>query len=299
MSPPHITSLTPLWRTSHFPRTAQLPLQNETTPSLSAENSEHNHCLTRTPAHAGLLTGLAPHLPRSGVPTRPGMAESDAQLQAEMAWLSQVANGRSGAYLLHAQLACAHVKALLTRGSNALHDRQVAAHEIPALHAQAHLKQNALARQAALKGEIATRFFPTAQGQPVPAVSLADYAPYAEPAVRLVGYANCALQTSVAYAYLLRHLPPGTPLDMCEVKGVDHELVVIGRRPGSDPADMDSWGPDAVVCDPWARGAAYPLSQYPDMQRPERDVKRHAGPATSHYLGGRLKVMNGFIPLLD
>src|SRR5690606_888992 len=99
-----------------------------------------------------------------------------------------------------------------------------------------------------------------------------------------------------AYSYLKRHLPPNTPVDLCEVHGADHVLVVIGRRPGSDPNNMDDWGPQAVVCDPWA-GITYPLSQYREMQRPERDVKRHIGASNGHYLNGRLQVLTAPVEL--
>lgn len=297
MRPPLISSLTPLWRTRHFPPAVQQPLDTEASKGLPAANGKDTHSIRRTPDHVGLLKGLTPAMPITGAFTRPGAAELDAKHREEVAWLSQVAQGSSGAYLLHAQEACLHVKALLTRGSNALHDAQVASHKIPALQMQACRHQNTLAQQAVQDGKISARIVVTDRDEQVLCVSVADYSRYAEPAVRLVGYANCSLQASTAYCHLVRHLPQGTPVDICEVRDVDHMLVVIGRRPGSDPNNMDSWGPDAVVCDPWA-GACYPLSQYPEMQKPARDVKTHAGRSGGHYLGGPLQVMTGWIPLL-
>ncbi|MHB1222363.1 MAG: ankyrin repeat domain-containing protein [Gammaproteobacteria bacterium] len=33
----------------------------------------------------------------------------------------------------------------------------------------------------------------------------------------------------------------------------DHAFLVINRDPASDIRDVDSWGPDAIICDPWFR----------------------------------------------
>jgi hypothetical protein len=45
--------------------------------------------------------------------------------------------------------------------------------------------------------------------------------------------------------------------------GGDHALIVIGRLKGSDPEDYRTWGPDAVLCDPWS-GSYYPASKAPE-----------------------------------
>jgi hypothetical protein len=54
------------------------------------------------------------------------------------------------------------------------------------------------------------------------------------------------------------------PLDYMECAGPDddHAFLVIGRREGSDPSryNATSWGPDAVVCDPWMN-KVYPCSE--------------------------------------
>lgn len=214
----------------------------------------------------------------------------------EVAWLSQVANGPCGANLLHAQAACSHVEDLLTRGSNALHDAKVPPGTALELHDRVWAKANALALEAVGEGKISSEIARKPDGRRVTTVSLADYARYAEPAISQVGYAYCALQASVAYSYLVQHLPPHTPVDLCQVQGIDHVLVVIGRRPGSDPLNMNSWGPQAVVCDPWAN-RCYPLSEYAEMQRSEHDVKRHVGASNGHYLGGPLQVVDGNVGL--
>lgn len=40
-----------------------------------------------------------------------------------------------------------------------------------------------------------------------------------------------------------------------------HVFIVIDRLPDSDPADSTTWGPNAVICDPWA-GKVYPACDF-------------------------------------
>jgi hypothetical protein len=42
----------------------------------------------------------------------------------------------------------------------------------------------------------------------------------------------------------------------------DHAFVVIGRAASSKAADYKTWGPDAVVCDPWG-GVVCAASEIP------------------------------------
>jgi hypothetical protein len=288
------TSLTPLWRTTAFPKTADLP-QDSAENGYQATGAVQNlHCVASPPPHDVATPSLLA-LPGKRASTQ-HHAEHTARRLEKMAWLSQAANGRQGAHLLHAQSALSHVKGLLRNGSNALHDAQLPAHKALALQDKTHYCVQTAALQAVSKAQIPAKVERDEDGRQVTKVSLAHYAMFAEPTLRFLGYGNCTLQACAAYSYLKRHLPPDTAVDICEVHNVDHVLVVIGRRPGSDPSDMDDWGPDAVVCDPWA-GLSYPLSQYRDMQRPERDVKRHVGESNGHYLGGRLQVMQGVVRL--
>lgn len=49
----------------------------------------------------------------------------------------------------------------------------------------------------------------------------------------------------------------------------DHELVVINRDPSSDISDLRTWGPDAIICDPWFRetvNVSHQLSLHPQHQ---------------------------------
>jgi len=64
---------------------------------------------------------------------------------------------------------------------------------------------------------------------------------------------NCEEHTAVAFIYLRDHKV--RPIDFM-LKGAKHAFVVVGRAKGSKAADPTTWGPEAVVCDPWA-GEAY------------------------------------------
>lgn len=288
------TSLTPLWRTNAFPKAAERPQHSADKWHQATAAVQDLHCVASPPPQ-GVATRSLFDLPSQRANSQ-HQAEQLARREEEVSWLSQAADGHQGAHLLHAQAAMSHVKALLRNGSNALHDAQVPVHKALELQDKANHYTQRGALQAAGNAQIPVKVEPDEDGRQVSKVSLAHYAMFAEPAIRFVGYGNCTLQACAAYSYLKRHLPPGTAVDICEVQNVDHVLVVIGRRAGSDPNNMDDWGPDAVVCDCWA-GLSYPLSQYRDMQRPERDVKRHVGASNGHYLGDRLQVMQGVVRL--
>jgi hypothetical protein len=69
-------------------------------------------------------------------------------------------------------------------------------------------------------------------------------------AAKSYGAGNCGNQAAVALKFLEQM---GIyPLDMMFDDRNDHNFVVIGRRAGSDPTDCRTWGPAAVVCDPWS-----------------------------------------------
>jgi hypothetical protein len=64
------------------------------------------------------------------------------------------------------------------------------------------------------------------------------------------GCGNCGENAILAFMYL--YDLGVRPLDNMAVDQ-DHAFVVIGRKPG-DVNDFATWGPVAVVCDPWAQG---------------------------------------------
>jgi hypothetical protein len=65
------------------------------------------------------------------------------------------------------------------------------------------------------------------------------------------GGGDCFYQTSCAFVYLLQKSV--TNIEYYEMDGGSHHFIVIGRAPGSDPNKPDTWGDEAVICDPWAK----------------------------------------------
>lgn len=75
------------------------------------------------------------------------------------------------------------------------------------------------------------------------------------------GCGNCGEQACLAFAYLyLQRDPLGAQkcgsIELMEFSNGDHGYVVIGRPKDSDVKVPASWGPEAVVCDPW-KGHVY------------------------------------------
>lgn len=64
------------------------------------------------------------------------------------------------------------------------------------------------------------------------------------------GCGNCGENSVVAFMFL--YDMGVRPLDRMTAHA-DHEFVVIGRKAGP-VNDWKKWGPEAVVCDPWAQG---------------------------------------------
>jgi hypothetical protein len=76
------------------------------------------------------------------------------------------------------------------------------------------------------------------------------------------GCGNCGEQSAIAYEWLRRC--GVLPLEYMVFQAPkDHAFVVVGRDPGSVAAQPATWGPNAVVCDPWKNKAylASALSQ--------------------------------------
>jgi hypothetical protein len=90
---------------------------------------------------------------------------------------------------------------------------------------------------------------------------------------RKFGTGNCEMQASLAFEFLKSfkkfpvdivyfqmfeknaQKPVKKLLGGTEMARPDHVFVVIGRPKATDISNSDTWGPDAVVCDPWARRA--------------------------------------------
>lgn len=105
------------------------------------------------------------------------------------------------------------------------------------------------------------------------------------------GCGNCGEQAAIAFMMLVDQRVEPIDYMYCAGEGDDHVFVVIGRREGSDVSkyDAQSWGPDAVVCDPWM-GKAYSC----------REMQTHLAPRTTTFKYGsacRYRTVDGHTPL--
>lgn len=75
----------------------------------------------------------------------------------------------------------------------------------------------------------------------------------------LYGCGNCGEQSAIAFIYLRNQKV--FPIDWMEVNDYQHAFVIIGRQRGSDTRNYATWGPDAVICDPWRDVVATVQSQ--------------------------------------
>ena len=73
------------------------------------------------------------------------------------------------------------------------------------------------------------------------------------------GCGNCGEQAAMAFKFLERN--GIRPLEFCFRTLDRHEFVMIGRKADAIAEKIETWGPDAVICDPWDRMQAYPASQ--------------------------------------
>jgi hypothetical protein len=71
---------------------------------------------------------------------------------------------------------------------------------------------------------------------------------------------NCTEISSAAFLYLLKKRRPDLKVDIFYMKKGNHAILVIGRDWNSNPDDITTWGPNAIVVDVWAR-KIYPASQ--------------------------------------
>jgi hypothetical protein len=69
---------------------------------------------------------------------------------------------------------------------------------------------------------------------------------------------NCGEIALVAFFKALERGLWDLHLDLIHIIKGDHAFLVLGRQPGSDPENYNTWGSSAVVVDPWA-GKVYPL----------------------------------------
>lgn len=73
---------------------------------------------------------------------------------------------------------------------------------------------------------------------------------------------NCQVLTFQSLDYILNNYPT-ICAEAYWIDGGDHAFLVLNRKPYSDPANPDTWGDNAVICDPWANEhQVYPSAEY-------------------------------------
>jgi len=75
-------------------------------------------------------------------------------------------------------------------------------------------------------------------------------------AAERLGCGNCGEQSAIAFKFLERM--GIRPIEWCFRNLDGHQFVMIGRKSNATVDDISTWGPDAVICDPWDRMQAYP-----------------------------------------
>lgn len=120
--------------------------------------------------------------------------------------------------------------------------------------------------------------------------SVGDIREIADQAVR-TRCGNCGEHAAVAFMQCIESKVEPIDYMECAGPGDDHAFLVIGRRENSNPARYDAatWGPDAVVCDPWMN-KAYPCSE----------MAIHLAPRTSTFIYNskcRYRTVPGMPPL--
>ncbi len=71
------------------------------------------------------------------------------------------------------------------------------------------------------------------------------------------------------------------PIALCQSTIGKHHLVVIGMHEDANWQNMQTWGADAVICDPWAN-KVYPVAQFTEMQLEKNAVRYPAGDYAQH-----------------
>jgi hypothetical protein len=105
------------------------------------------------------------------------------------------------------------------------------------------------------------------------------------------GCGNCGEQAAIAFMMLVDKKVEPIDYMFCAGEGDDHVFVVIGRREGSEVRkyNAQTWGPDAVVCDPWMN-KAYPCGE----------MQTHLAPRTTTFeyaSACRYRTVDGHTPL--
>ncbi len=218
------------------------------------------------------------------------------EIQRKEAIASIEQEGPVGDHMKWARAACFHVKAQLVHGSNAAHDAKGTTQEVHKRFVRNRMGTNHLLAEALKNGTVPLVQTTDGSGNNAIQVPTATIAKFRSAMLARTQFGTCSEQAASAYCYLLDHVPSHTRVHLCDLVGGDHALVVIGIANGADLEDMSTWGPHAVVCDPWAPPPyqVYPIRAFERMRQADRDVKRVLGSNEHHYLKGKLQALGEY-----
>jgi hypothetical protein len=201
--------------------------------------------------------------------------------------------GPIGDHMKWARQACLHVKAQLVHGSNAAHDAKAKPQHVHDMWVRNRMETHDLLANAIRNGTIPFVQTKDESGNNAIQVPTATMARLRSAMLLRNKFGTCSEQAASAYCHLLDQAPPHTRVHLCELVGGDHALVVIGIADGADLKDMRTWGPHAVVCDPWAPPSqqVYSIREFERMRQPDRDVKCVLSSDGQHYLKGKLQAL--------
>lgn len=78
-----------------------------------------------------------------------------------------------------------------------------------------------------------------------------DYFDRTVRAVKKYSLGNCSEFAFLALEYVVEH-EPNVNAEIFQIENGDHEFLVLGRDPNSNPANPLTWGENAYICDPWS-----------------------------------------------
>jgi hypothetical protein len=65
-------------------------------------------------------------------------------------------------------------------------------------------------------------------------------------------FANCEARAGLAFLFLAKDKAKPVECFALHNEDADHVFLLLNRAQGSKRSDYKDWGPDAVICDPWA-----------------------------------------------
>jgi hypothetical protein len=114
--------------------------------------------------------------------------------------------------------------------------------------------------------------------------------------IKKYGYGHCG---EIARAGLLNLVNKGVyPVEICSATKSDHSFLILGRAPGSDLQNSNTWGKQAVVCDIWAN-QVYPAIDFLSKKQAKSYLNVLKEEDQPHYLSGTLKIQSSMMTERD